>query len=956
MSAQPTITVDEFLETWLPAEAREAADAQTHFNQLCAMLGVDAPHEDMRDDSYVFEKQVERADGSRGKADVWKRGCFGWEYKSAGKNLSDAYQQLLGYREGLGNPPLLVVSDMQRFEIHTNFTNTDARLISFNLSDLRDNRTHITHILRNLFLEPENLHPEHYARFVTETAAAQFAEVADALRSEGNEASLVARFLNRLIFCFFAESVGLTSDITDPSARPVRFALQTLTQHHELGVGILPDLFDAMARQERHFFGPHRIRWFNGGLFDTSAPTETFPLTGDLATTLLEAAVLDWSQIDPSIMGVLFERGLDPKRRAQFGAHYTDEKNIMRVIEPILLRPLRAEFEQLKRRCGEPQDQTAVGEPSVAYNGSLDLEEAPSGDSPTAAIRAFHKRLAELRVLDPACGSGNFLYVALRELKTLEQDVIEWAARTFEVRTLRRSTGPHNLLGIDSDPFAVDLTRVSLWIGELQWAYRRGIRQPAEPILGRIDQIECRDAILAENESGEPVPAAWPDADYIIGNPPFLGTKKVLNELGVEYADRLRTAYDDALDARADLCVYWHELARRQIERGVSQAAGLLATNSIVGPYSRPVLERINESGRIFFAYSDEEWVNDGAALRISIVGQTAGNGTDSVLDEQAVSHINPNLTSGPYVVGAPQLAENERVAFTGDQRTGPFDIPHEEAERMLAQPLNVNGRPNDDVIFPFVNAHDLAQRPRDRYIIDFGLDMARRDAAYYEEPYEHVKQFVLPERERSSNERLRSQWWLHESWRPGMRAVIGVLDRYIATPITSKHRFYTWLDSNVVPDATVVAIARDDDYVFGVLHSRIHELWALAHSTRLADGTNRRYVHTQCFNTFPFPWPLNRPDADLNQGLHAFREAIAEVARTLHVEREQWLNPDGTNGTLLQTRTMTELYNRRFDWLAEIHRDLDAAVAAAYGWPEDISRDEILDGLLALNRERAGV
>lgn len=266
------------------------------------------------------------------------------------------------------------------------------------------------------------------------------------------------------------------------------------------------------------------------------------------------------------------------------------------------------------------------------------------------------------------------------------------------------------------------------------------------------------------------------------------------------------------------------------------------------------------------------------------------------------------------------------------------------------------NGRPNDDVIFPFVNAHDLAQRPRGRYIIDFGIDMPRRDAAYYEEPYEHVKRLVLPERERSSNERLHSQWWLHESWRPSMRAAIGALDRYIATPITSKHWFYTWLDPNVVPDATVVAIARDDDYVFGMLHSRIHELWALAHSTRLADGTNRRYVHTQCFNTFPFPWPLNTPDADLNRDLHAFREAIGEVARTLQVEREQWLNPNGPNSTLLQTRTMTELYNRRFDWLADVHRDLDAAVAAAYGWPEDISRDEILAGLLALNRERASV
>ena len=428
----------------------------------------------------------------------------------------------------------------------------------------------------------------------------------------------------------------------------------------------------------------------------------------------------------------------------------------------------------------------------------------------------------------------------------------------------------------------------------------------------------------------------------------------MLEELGGEYADRLRTAYGGALNARADFCVYWHELARRQIERGTSQAAGLLATNSIVGPFSRPVLERISESGRIFFAYSDEEWVNDGAAVRISIVGQSGPDEPVFSLDDEPVSHINPNLTSGLYVVGAPHLAENDGIAFQGDIRNGPFDIPREEAERMLAQPLNVNGRPNDDVIFPFVNAHDLAQRPRGRYIIDFGADMERRAAAYYEEPYEHVKRFVLPERERSSNEQLRSQWWLHESWRPGMRAAIGALDRYLATPITSKHRFYVWLEPNVTPDATVVAIARSDDYTFGVLHSRIHESWALAQASRLATGNNYRYVHTQCFNTFPFPWPLSTPDADLNQRQRAYRDAIAEVAQALHAERAQWLTPDDINGALLQDRTMTDLYNRRFDWLADIHRDLDAAVAAAYGWPADIANDDILAGLLELNRQRA--
>ena len=952
MPPQPTMTVDEFVEKWSNAALREKANSQTHFNDLCAVVGVETPLEgDPSGETYTFEKRVDLHDGSSGQADVWKQDRFGWEYKSGGKSLVDAYEQLSGYREGLGNPPLLVVSDMSRFEIHTNFTNTAPRVIAFSHRDLRENPAHFRRILRDVFTAPENLHPHNDPRYITETAAEKFGEVAAVLRDrDGQDAAIVARFLNRIIFCLFAESVGLFADPGGRVTQPMRHALGNLVEWPELTVEMLQPLFTAMAEQSVHLFGPYTIRWFDGSLFDERSAEDVMPLTTDLVEILLETSELNWSRIDPAIFGTLFERGLDPRRRSQLGAHYTDPENIMRVVEPVVLRPLRAEFNELKEDLAPP----GVEEPPAAYAANGELALAVPPDSPRGKIRAFLERLANVRVLDPACGSGNFLYVAMRALKDLEHEVIEWAQDALGDSGLRRRVGPDNMCGIDIDPLAVELTRMSLWIGIIQWNLDHDFRDLRDPVLGRTEQIECRDAILAEDEQGEPVPADWPKTDYIIGNPPFLGAKRVLEELGEDRAERLRIAYDDALDARADLCVYWHEVARRQIERGAAQTAGLLATNSIVGPYSRPVLERISESGRIFFAHSDEEWVNDGAAVRISIVGQSGPNEPVFSLDDEPVSHINPNLTRGLYVVGAPQLPENDGTAFQGDVRNGPFDIPREEAERMLAEPISYRGRYNDDVIFPFVIARDLAQRPRGRYIIDFGQDMEEREAEFYEAPFIHLERYVRPEREKSDDARLRERWWLHQLWRPAMRRAISDLDRYIATPITSKHRFYVWLEPNVIPDATVVAIARSDDYTFGVLHSRIHETWALAQASRLATGNNYRYVHTQCFNTFPFPWPLNTPDAELSDEQRAQRDAIAAAAIELDGVRDHWLNPPGVNPILTEDRTMTALYNAPSRSVRRAHEALDTTVAAAYGWPADISNDDILAGLLALNRERA--
>ena len=955
MVMRPTMSVAAFVEKWRRVSARETQAAQSHFNDLCDVIGLPKPLEaDPEGVDYAFEKGVKRPDGSTGQADVRKTGCFGWEYKGKRKNLTTAYEQLLGYREGLGNPPLLVVSDMNRIEIHTNFTNTEPRVIRFDLTDLRDNPFHYTKILRDVFIDPEALHPNRDPRYITETAAAKFGEVAEALRDLDHDPNAVARFLNRLVFCFFAESIGLFRDDDRNTHEPVSLTLSFLRRNPERSRAQISAVFDAMSRREITDFGPYPTPWFNGGLFDASAAEETFGLTADLILALLETADLDWSRIDPAIFGTLFERGLDPKRRSQVGAHYTDPDNIMRVVEPVVLRPLRREFNALRDEL-DPAG-SRVEESFTAYdaNGALELDQ-PDPGSPQARIRAFHERLAAVRVLDPACGSGNFLYVAMRELKQLEQELINWANEAFGVKSLHRRIGPENMLGIDIDRFAVDLTRMSLWIGNIQWTLEHGFSHLPSPILGRIDQIECRDAILAEDEEGNPIPAEWPEAEFVVGNPPFLGSNQMLGGLPDGYVPKLREAWTDDVSGTADLCVYWHEQARRYIAAGQTNRAGLLATNSIRDSQNRQVLERILSSGNIFAAYRDEPWTVDAAtSVRIAIVMQDDRSESVIQLNGNDVPAIDATLTAGVDLSRASQLPENVGFAHQGGKKNGAFDIDAADAEEMLWAPQNVNGRPNADVIFPFIGARDLAQVTRGKSIIDFGESMSLADAAAYEKPFAHVAQYVRPQRENLKDQRLAQTWWLHESWRREMRRAIANLPRWIATPRHSKHRFFVWVTGGTVPDSALVVIVRSDDYTFGVLHSSIHERWAHSTGSHIGKGNDLRYTHTTTFNAFPFPWPLNTPDDALTEAQIAHRDAIAAAAVSLDDQREAWLNPPNADPDELRQRTMTNLYNAPPVWLQIAHQAIDEAVAAAYGWPADLPDDEILSRLLALNLERA--
>ncbi len=962
-----TLSAAGFAAKWRENAKREKASSQEHFIDLCRLLGVQTPGEaDPAGESYTFEAGVEKLGGGQGWADVWKRGHFGWEYKGDRADLAAAYRQLLDYREDLENPPALVVSDMGRIEVHTNFTNTRPRVYEIRLDDLAaggDQTAEALRILRAVMVEPEELRPRQTPDEVTQAAASRFADLARSMQERGYEPESVAHFLNRVLFCLFAEDVGLL-----PRRLMTDLIASRQDDPDEFTNG-LADLFRLMSEREAgRFFGTQRIEWFNGGLFDDDS---VLAFTRDELRTVADASNLDWSQVEPAILGTLFERGLDPAKRGQLGAHYTDREKILMVVEPVVMTPLRREFAAMQDRVAALMKDR---EPSPLTREGLRRANLPKWEqNAEAEWRGFLERLRAVRVLDPACGSGNFLYVTLRLLKDLEQEAIRWGAERLRITGEFPRVDPHNVLGIEINPYAKELAGVAIWIGHIQWMLDHGYGFPRDPVLQPLDNIELRDAILAEDEEGDPIPATWPRAEFIVGNPPFLGTKLMRLSLGDRYVDDVFLAWNGTVDRNSDLACYWHEQARRQIQQGVSARAGLLATNSIRGGANRAVLDAIKKSGELFLAWSDEPWVVDGAAVRVSIVGQDDGSDYERILDGTEVSAINTDLSVGIDLTRADILPENTGASFMGDTKGGSFECDGETGREMLRKPTNVNGRPNADVVVPWVNGMDITRRPRDMFIVDYGTAMTESDAAEYEAPFEFVSQQAKETRAHSRT--TRSEWWLHERPRPAMREAIKPLSRYLATSMVAKHRVFVWLDPLTNPHNVVIVIARDDDYAFGVLHSRVHGLWSLRMGTSLEDRP--RYTPTTTLETFPFPWPLNTPDEALTPKQRQHRDAIGAAAKELDEKRRRWLNPpewvreepdvipslpmrllpvNEHAAKQLKKRTLTNLYNERPTWLDNLHDNLDAAVCAAYGWPADIVDEEILERLLLLNLERASL
>ncbi|MBA4131248.1 MAG: class I SAM-dependent DNA methyltransferase [Hyphomicrobium sp.] len=949
------MTPDKFIANWKQSSLNEDQGAKPHFFELCELLDVPKPSgNSLKDHGYGFEVNVDKVGGGIGFADVWKQGCFAWEYKSPGRDLNAALRQLKLYASDLENPPLLIVSDMRRIELHTNWTNMVQEKHVIELDELTDPRQRQK--LKWAF-DAESvteLRPKRSANATTEEVARKFVQIAQNLREQGHDPEKVAHFVNRMVFCMFAEDVDLL-----PRKLFEQMLRASLDQPAQF-VRNAEALFKAMAERDG-MVGFTAIDWFNGGLFEDGT---ALPLSESDIRIALEAAQQNWSEINPSIMGTLFERGLDPSKRSQLGAHYTDAEKIMMIIRPVIIEPLLRDWAEVRAQI---EAKLAAAKGKAKQTQTKVLNDAQ-------ALRVeFVERLKNFRILDPACGSGNFLYLALKAVKDIEFRV-NFEAEGLGLPPGFPSVGPECVRGIEINPFAAELARVSVWIGEIQWMREKNFGVSKNPILKPLETIECRDALL--NPDG--TEAEWPEADVIIGNPPFLGSQRMLESLGGPYVSRVRPIFEARLGGGVDFVCYWFDKAWRQITRRRSSSAGFVATNSIRGGANREVLKAIVGGGQIFEAWSDEPWVVDGAAVRVSIICFDALNGSEAVLDGNIVSEVFSDLTSTIDLVAANRLNENLRRSFQGPVKVGAFDVEGELARLWLKLPLNPNGLSNNVVLRPWANGMDVTRRPVGKWIIDFGM-MSEADASLFEAPFTHVETNVRPERLRNKDRQRRENWWRLGRSGDDLKQATANLKRTIISPRVSKFRLFVWAPSRLLPDSAVVAIARDDDTTFGILHSKIHELWSLRMCTWLGVGNDPRYTSTTCFETFPFPEGLtpNIPAADYANDPRAV--AIAKAAARINELRESWLNPpdlvkripevvpgypdrilpiDDAAAAILKKRTLTNLYNERPAWMEMAHKELDRAVAAAYGWTdwgqEGLPDDVILERLFKLNQERA--
>ena len=918
-----------FILKWTDYQESEHRAYQRHFNELCEIVGHDNPLDDLDDQDFVFQKFAPTPGDRRGFADVWLRDHFVMEYKRPLLNLENAYVQTLKYRDSLGNPPLLIVSDFRTIRIHTNFTGTVSDTYTITLDDLgavdaparrksalgvvSESPLSVYQVLWYCFHDPGYLAPRHNPDQLTQAAAEKFRNISDELQklNPGKDIE-IARLLSQMLFCMFASNMALlernilTKMTTQVGGQPEIVFTERLNR-----------LLEAMSDGDQIALPP--IKRFNGGLFD--GRRNDLKIESSLMPLIREADALDLSQIEPAIFGTLFERIYNPEKRAQHGRHYTSRKDIETLVEPVVMAPFRREWETLK--------------PTLKTENS---------DQTLTRIQELIDKLGNARILDPACGSGNFLYVTLNLLHELERDIILWAIENG-IDLPQPKVHPQQLLGIEIDEYAQQLASIVVWIGHIRNETRNGNIEHRDPILDPIDNIECRDAIV-DNSGPEPKPAEWPDADFIIGNPPFLGNKRMREEMGNNVVERIYKAWGENVPNGADLCTYWFEKARTQIAHSNAKRAGLLATQSIRGGRSRVVLQNIKDSGDIFFAESDREWLLDGAAVHTSMVGFDDGSESQRVLDGQKVEQINPDLSSRKAdLTKARRLLENQGIAFQGVTPLGPFVISSEKAKEMLAG-SNPTGHSNADVVKPFITARDITERHRDRWIIDFGPDATAESAADFGSPFQYVEAEVKPQRSGTALD-AKKPFWVFQRSRPAMRIALSGLKRFVVTPLVSKHRVFQWAEHPTLPDHAVGVFAREDDYFIGILQSRVHEVWSRAMGTQVRDrDSGFRYTHTTCFETFPFPEPTDDQ-----------RDAIADIAKTLMWHRKNVLTPNEyATEEIIRKMTLTNVYNQNHRWLQIDHEKLDRAVFDAYGWPEnpqDLDDDTILERLLKLNLTR---
>jgi hypothetical protein len=940
-----TQAAQDFIARWRGVTASELSTSQSFVIQLCELLGVQPPHP-TPEQSYMFERPITFTHGdgstSAGRIDCYRRGHFVWESKklkagipsqASGAAPTRAFDDALlrartqaeNYARALpateGRPPFVVVVDVGHvIELYAEFTRSGATYTPF--PDPRSHRIRLEQLtdpairkrLKALWTDPLSLDPSRASARVTREVAAELAELAKSLEAAGHTPHHVAGFLTRCLFSMFAEDVGLL-----PKSGPEGLGsfVHLLRQHREQPATLAQMLKIFWAGMDAGGFNAAiaaDVLRFNGKLFKgAAADGYVLPLTTAQIDGLLRAARANWTEVEPAIFGTLLERALDPTERHALGAHYTPRAYVERLVLPTVVEPLRADWANAQAAAIVlAREADELDGPKTQSRREAKLEEA------RAEIRRFHHQLCTTRVLDPACGSGNFLYVTLEHLKRLEGEVmnqLEALGQTQERLGLEGETVTlQQLRGIELNERAAALAELVLWIGWLQWHVRtRGLASVAEPVVHDYGNIEHRDAVLAydraelaTDESGQvitrwdgttvkkhpvtgedvpdeaaqvpqwryvnPRPAEWPAADFIVGNPPFIGAGAMRGALGDGYAQTLRATWPDVPES-ADFVMYWWHHAACLVRAGLARRFGFITTNSLRQTFNRRVVQAALEGAAntlgaggatglmlrqtskeaqksassatgpelqplaLVYAIPDHPWV-DGAgnadvriAMTVGVAGAHEGrlltvcdereghDGEVAVSLAEARGLLHADLRRGANVASARALLANASVSSPGVKLHGAgFIVRREEAATLGLGRV----RGLERHIREYRNGRDLMATPRDALVIDlFGLsadDVRQRFPAVYQWVAERVK----PERDQNNRATYRDNWWVFGEPRKDFRPALAGLPRYIATVETAKHRTFQFLDASVLPDNMLIAIATDDGAWLGVLSSQV--------------------------------------------------------------------------------------------------------------------------------------
>ncbi len=1018
-------TLPQFIERWKDCAGAERANKDSFFKELCTLLGVSQPDPvrgDPKVDRYVFERGV-KTQGPDGKIttkfiDLYKEGCFVLEAKQSGEQgalkswmeggknqawenrMEKARTQAYRYADNLPHPPpFLIVCDIGLcFDIYACFDGT-TRYTPFPIPQkkripFKDIGSHLD-LLRTIWSDPFALDLSKKAKKVTEEVAASLAELARELEKT-HPPEAVAEFLMRCLFTMFAEDVGLLEEDMFTNAIE-KYWLPSPASFP----AAIEGLWRAMNDGSPFGLGKSLLR-FNGHLFKDPAALK---LTQRQLEMLLAAAKRDWSNVEPAIFGTLLEQALNAKERHRLGAHYTPRAYVERLVRPTVEEPLRAEWDIVKAEVwGYRQEKR--------------------NDEAKTSLKQFHTHLLNIRVLDPACGTGNFLYVTLDILKQIEAEIFAALRELKDKQEILVRVGPQQLLGIEVNPRARAIAELVLWLGHLQWHYRAHgrLQPPPEPVLQNLHNIECRDAVLSWDKielmrdakgkpisrwdgetmkrspvTGDMIPdetlrvpveryinpkkAPWPKADFVVGNPPFLGNWRMRSVFGEGYTTALRGAYDKVPES-VDFVMYWWQKAAEQAGAGKLRRFGLITTNSICQRLGRQLIEPHlagNDRISIVFAIPDHPWVDtaDGAAVRIAMTVAEPGE-KDGILSRvtsetgsteknyvevdltTSRGRIHSDLTIGAAVASAISLRANASLSSPGMKLHGAgFMVTLDEATQLGWQPGSTLAR----YIRPYVNGRDLSQRSRKLLIVDlYGADIVqvRNDfPAVYQWIYDrlHQQRTAKVAGGTKDSAEYAGKWWLFGKPRPELRKALLGLSRYIVTVETAKHRFFIFLDATILPDNKLICIASSDALLLGLLSSKAHVCWALASGGHLGVGNDPVYVKSACFDKFPFP-----------EGSAHNQRHIRKLGESLdaHRKRRQAAHPDltitGMYNILEKLRSGAELTEKEkvihqqglVSVLKQIHDDLDAAVFDAYGWPHDLPSEQILEKLVALNAERA--